>query len=101
MSKLSNTIGYVFNFALRLSDFESSRVSWEYMCEGHFTHWKKRTKFFLEQKDLYGFFLKTKGLLPKVYEIFGSEMPFVMLRVRVCITHMMGGFSGQYIPLPL
>ena len=27
MLKLSDTIGYVFNFALRLSDFGSSRVS--------------------------------------------------------------------------
>ena len=25
--------------------------------------------------DLDGFFLKTKGFLPKVYNIFGSEMP--------------------------
>ena len=33
--------------------------------EGHFTNWKKRN----------GFCLKTKGVLPKVYEIFGSELP--------------------------
>ena len=32
-----------------------------------------RTKGFKRIFD--GFFLKTKGLLPKVYEIFGSEMP--------------------------
>ena len=48
-------------------------------AEGHFTHWKKRTRFF-QNKRIYtdffhGFFLKTKGFLPKVHEIFGSEMP--------------------------
>ena len=32
-----------------------------------------RTKGFIRIFD--GFFLKTKGFLPKVYEIFGSEMP--------------------------
>ena len=32
-----------------------------------------RTKGFTRIFD--GFFLKTKGFLPKVYEIFGSEMP--------------------------
>ena len=25
--------------------------------EGLFTHWKKRTRFFSEQKDLYGFLM--------------------------------------------
>ena len=34
-----------------------------------------RTKGFMRIFD--GFFLKTKGFLPKVYEIFGSEMPLV------------------------
>ena len=46
--------------------------------EGHFTHWKKRTRFFSTKGFLQifdGIFLKTKGFLPKVYEIFGSEMP--------------------------
>ena len=46
--------------------------------EGHFTHWEKRTRFFQNKRidaDFAGFFLKTKGFLPKVYEIFGSEMP--------------------------
>ena len=32
-----------------------------------------RTKGFKRIFD--GFFLRTKGFLPKVYEIFGSEMP--------------------------
>ena len=41
--------------------------------EGHFTRSKERTRFsktkgFLRILD--GFFLKTKGFLPKVYEIF-------------------------------
>ena len=46
--------------------------------KGHFTHWKKRTRFFSTKGFLQifdGIFLKTKGFLPKVYEIFGSEMP--------------------------
>ena len=46
--------------------------------EGHFTHSKKRTRFFQNKRiytDFDGFFSKTKGFLPKVYEIFGSEMP--------------------------
>ena len=46
--------------------------------EGHLTHLKKRTKF-LRTKEFIrifdGFFLKTKGFLPKFYEIFGSEIP--------------------------
>ena len=46
--------------------------------EGQFTYWKSvrdffRTKGFIRIFD--GFFLKTKGFLPKVYEIFWSEMP--------------------------
>ena len=35
-----------------------------------------RTKGFIRILD--GFFLKTKGFLPKVYKIFGSEMPLVL-----------------------
>ena len=46
--------------------------------EGQFTYWKSvrdffRTKGFIRIFD--GFFLKTKGFLPKVYEIFWSEVP--------------------------
>ena len=37
-----------------------------------------RTKGFTLIFD--GFFLKTKGFLPKVYEIFGSEMPLALKR---------------------
>ena len=48
------------------------------LCEGHFTFWKKRTRDFFRTKGFIrifdGFFLKTKGLLPIVHEIFGSEM---------------------------
>ena len=36
-----------------------------------------RTKGFKRIFD--GFFLKTKGLLQKVYEIFGSEMPLAKI----------------------
>ena len=39
---------------------------------------EKHTRFF-QNKRIYtgfdGFFLKTKGFLPKMYKIFGSEMP--------------------------
>ena len=45
---------------------------------GHFTHWEKRTRFFRTKGFIRiydGLFLKAKGFLPKVYEIFGSEMP--------------------------
>ena len=41
--------------------------------EGHFTLSKKRMRFFRTKGFLRifgGFFLKTKGFLPKVYEIF-------------------------------
>ena len=37
-----------------------------------------RTNGFIRMFD--GFFLKTKGFLPKVYEIFGSEMPLAFVR---------------------
>ena len=46
--------------------------------EGHFTPSKKRTRFFRTKGFLRifdGFFLQTKGFLPKAYEIFWSEMP--------------------------
>ena len=46
--------------------------------EGHFTHLKSVRDFFGTKGFLrifHGFFLKTKGFLLKVYEIFGSEMP--------------------------
>ena len=47
-----------------------------------------RTKAFIRIFD--GFFLKTKGFLPKVYEIFGSEMPLDLVhqrfRIRKLIT---------------
>ena len=36
-----------------------------------------RTKGFIRIFD--GFFLKTKGFLPNVYEIFGSEMPLALI----------------------
>ena len=36
-----------------------------------------RTKGFIRIYD--GYFLKTKGFLPKVYEIFGSEMPLACM----------------------
>ena len=39
---------------------------------------EKAFEIFSEQKDLYGLlidFSRKKGCLPKVYEIFGSEMP--------------------------
>ena len=48
------------------------------LYEGQFTCWKSvrdffRTKGFMQIFD--EFFLKTKGFLPEVYEIFWSEMP--------------------------
>ena len=39
-----------------------------------------KTKGFIWIFD--GFFLKTKGFLPKVYEIFGSEMPLALCMVQ-------------------
>ena len=64
-----------------------------FVDEGQFTYWKSvrdffRTKGFIRIFD--GFFLKTKGFLPKVYEIFWSEMPLVC---RYCM-HACGG--GRY-----
>ena len=47
----------------------------KFLGEGHFTHWKKCTRFFRTIgfiRILNGFFLKTKGFLPKMYEIFGE-----------------------------
>ena len=38
----------------------------------------KAYEIFSEQKDLDGFFLKTKGFSPKVCEIFRSEMLLVV-----------------------
>ena len=43
--------------------------------EGHFTHWKSVRDFFRTVRIFGAFFLKTKGFLPEVYEIFGIEMP--------------------------
>ena len=45
------------------------------LAEGHFTHSRKRTRFFRNKRSFDGFFFKAKGSLPKVHEIFGSEMP--------------------------
>ena len=46
---------------------------------------EKAYEIFSKQKDLYGFirifdgfFSKIKEFLPKVYEIFGSEMPLLL-----------------------
>ena len=54
------------------------------ITEGQFTYWKSvrdffRAKGFIRIFD--GFFLKTKGFLSKVYEIFWSEMPLEHNRV--------------------
>ena len=56
-------------------------------AEGQFTYWKSvrdffRTKGFIRIFD--GFFLKTKGFLPKVYEIFWSEMPLDICSFQAC-----------------
>ena len=54
-------------------DMTKSRTLFRKDPEGHFTHWKKRTRFFRTKGFIQifdGFFLKTKGFLPKVYEIF-------------------------------
>ena len=58
-----------------LHDLERGKTK---TSEGQFTCWKRvrdffRTKGFIRIFD--GYFLKTKGFLPKVYEIFWSEMP--------------------------
>ena len=45
-----------------------------------------RTKGLLRIFD--GFFLKTKGFLPKVYEIFGSEMALGCWRQSSVIFHL-------------
>ena len=39
-----------------------------------------RSKVFIRIFD--GFFFKTKGFLPKVYEIFGSELPLENFRLQ-------------------
>ena len=64
---------------LKTMNFKSKQEQL-YDSEGQFTYWKSvrdffRTKGFIRIFD--GFFLKTKGFLPKVYEIFWSEMPLV------------------------
>ena len=65
--------------------------------EGHFTHWKKRTRFFQNKRiytDFDGFFLKTKGFLPKVYEIFGSEMPLGLFDSEAELKHYNSWYLG-------
>ena len=55
-------------------------------CEGHFTHGKKPTRFFRTKgfiRNFDGFFVKTEGFLPKLYKIFGSEMPLGAMLVSV------------------
>ena len=44
-----------------------------------FHSFEKAYEIFSEQKDFYGFFLQTKGFLPKAYEIFWSEMPLDLM----------------------
>ena len=34
-----------------------SGIVFDIVPEGQFTHWKKRTRFFLEQRDLFGFLM--------------------------------------------
>ena len=54
---------------------------------GAFHSFEKRARFFLNKRiltDFYGFFLKAKGFLLKVYEIFGSEMPLVKNILGLC-----------------
>ena len=47
--------------------------------EGHFTHWKKRTRFFSGQKDLYGFLmnfsLKQKDFCQRCTRFLGVKCP--------------------------
>ena len=65
--------------------------------EGQFTCWKSvrdffRTKGFMQIFD--EFFLKTKGFLPEVYEIFWSEMPLGLQSVYTTIRLIFSDPSG-------
>ena len=63
----------------------------EVFPEGHSTHWKKRARVFQHKRiytDLDGSFLKTKGFLTKVYEIFGSEMPLGFSNVQTSLKQL-------------
>ena len=58
--------------------------------EGHFTHWKKRTRFFSEQKDLYGFLIdfswKQKDFCQRCTRFLGVKCPSMrnVLRTEHC-----------------
>ena len=54
--------------------------------KGHFTHLKSVRDFFWKKgflRTFHGFFLKIKGFLLKVYEIFGSECSSVKALVTI------------------